>query len=142
MCLVSFVWHRAHTKQARLKIAIDHVHEAVAVVAAREAHYRTPITRVAGWRSGPTSYVYGYLWTVHSLFYFFRDLASATLTPLESLSPCFRNLQNPIDVAIGEGSLQNATEALWSWIETTHPKWDFVADCMAAPAHEPHYSYP
>ncbi len=79
---------------------------------------------------------------MHSLYYWYRDAAIATLSPLESISPCFRNIQNPVDVAFGEGLFQNATEALWNWIETAHPSWDLIADCLAAPVHEPHYSLP
>lgn len=116
------------------------MHAAVAVVAQRELQYRTPLVRVAGWRAGPTAYNYGYLWTVHSLYYWFRDVAVATLSPLEALSPCFRNIQNPADVAFGEGFLFNATQVLYEWIERTQPKWDFVADCLSAPSKEPHYT--
>lgn len=43
------------------------------VVSEREAKYRSPLERSAGWREGPTVYGFGYLWTVHSLYYWWRD---------------------------------------------------------------------
>lgn len=43
--------------------------EATATVARREAAYRVPLIRVAGWRQSSTVYGFGYLWTVHSLYY-------------------------------------------------------------------------
>eukprot|EP00048_Salpingoeca_helianthica_P016700 m.233702 g.233702 ORF g.233702 m.233702 type:complete len:781 (-) comp19280_c0_seq1:100-2442(-) len=123
----------------RLDTARSAIMSAVALVAAREAGYRVPVTRIAGWRWSPTSYSYGYLWTVHSLYYWYRDAAIAVLSPMETLSPCFRNIINPVDVAIGEGLALNASEALKQWIERTHPSDAFIADCLAAPTAEPHY---
>ena len=43
-----------------------------------------PLERIAGWRQNPTVYTYGYLWTVHSLFYWWRDLGKSLGTPLAS----------------------------------------------------------
>jgi hypothetical protein len=40
---------------------------------------------------------------VHSLYFWWRDYALAILESPEVYSPCFRNIQNPIDVGIGEG---------------------------------------
>jgi hypothetical protein len=50
---------------------------AAVVVKRREAAYKTPVQRVAAWRENPTVYRYGYLWAVHSLFFFWRDQGRA-----------------------------------------------------------------
>lgn len=53
-----------------------------AAITRLEGQYRVPVYRVAGWRAadpknplaaGSTSYTFGYLWTVHSMYYFWRD---------------------------------------------------------------------
>jgi hypothetical protein len=53
------------------------ISNATTIVRRREASYRVPWWRIAGWRyqptPGPTAYTFGYLWTVHSLFYMWRD---------------------------------------------------------------------
>ena len=139
-CPLIFSLSLPYISKARLAEAGANIQRALEVVRFREQSYRTPLVRVAGWRPGPTSYGYGFLWTVHSLFYWFRDYAIATISPTEALSPCFRNIENPIDVALGEGVLLNVTDALWRWIETTKPAFDFIADCLSAPSTEPHYS--
>ena len=51
--------------------------EATKVVAARERAYKAPWQRVASWREGPTVYRYGYLWSVHSLYNWWRDQGRA-----------------------------------------------------------------
>lgn len=38
---------------------------------------RVPVERIGGWRLNPTVYTYGYLWTVHSLFYWWRDFGKS-----------------------------------------------------------------
>jgi hypothetical protein len=80
------------------------------VVTRREAAYRVPAWRIAGWRGanaaapmdqGPTSYGFGYLWTVHSLFYWWRDYGQVIGGSLEAqLSPCYLNTMNIADIAM------------------------------------------
>ena len=50
-----------------------YINQAAAIVASREQHYRVPWERVAAWRENPTVYRFGYLWAVHSLYYWWRD---------------------------------------------------------------------
>jgi hypothetical protein len=51
------------------------------VVRERERFYRAPLQRIAGWRENPTVYGFGYLWTVHSLYYWWRDQVSQHTPP-------------------------------------------------------------
>lgn len=107
-------------RQQRLQSAEEILQNATVVVAQREAQYRvnperiagsfTPLLRFfcfvrnvrlrarSGWMLNPTSYNYGYLWTVHSLFYWWRDYGEATKLPL---NPCYLNIIDPVDVAFG-----------------------------------------
>jgi hypothetical protein len=55
-------------------------------------------------------YTYGYLWTVHSLFYFWRDYGKALDSNIDEISPCYLNIIDPVDVAFGEGIFLNVTE--------------------------------
>lgn len=93
-----------------------------------------PIERIGGWRRNPTVYTYGYLWTVHSLYYWWRDYGKSlgiygpiyqkSHLPLNDgvtddrtweayLSPCYLNVIDPIDTAFGEGILLNVTHELY-----------------------------
>lgn len=73
---------------------------ATEVVAGREAHYRADPARIAAWDYNPTAYHYGYLWTVHSLYFWWRDEGKAVDRPL---SPGYLNFKDPVDIANGEG---------------------------------------
>jgi hypothetical protein len=95
--------HPPSWRQAHLEAALGALHDSVAVIRHREEHYRLPVDRVAYWRPNPTAYGYGYLWTVKSAFYFVRDHMRAALAGQDVVSPCFMNIINPIDVALGEG---------------------------------------
>ncbi len=66
----------------------------------RSRSYRVEADRLISWQYGPTAYHYGYLWAAHSLFYWWRDEEKLTEKPL---SPCYRNIVDPIDIANGEG---------------------------------------
>ena len=85
---------------ARLQTARDALDEAQLVVLDREKRYRVPADRIAGWRNNPTAYEFTYLWTVRSLFYWWRDEGKAVDAPL---SPCYLNTINAVDVGFGEG---------------------------------------
>merc|ERR1712146_760865 len=111
------------------------------IVARREAAYRVPLHRVAGWRAGPTSYRFNYLWAVHSLYFWWRDYAKATMQVPEALSPCFRNLQDPIDVMIGEGPLRNITREVYDWLEAHAHDLIYITDCLDPPKDELHYGF-
>lgn len=80
------------------------------IVARRESRYRADPARIANWGYNPTAYHFGYLWTVHSLYFWWRDEGRAVDRPV---SPGYLNIKDPVDIANGEGvwkeSLLNLT---------------------------------
>ena len=75
------------------------INQATSVVRQREQKYRAP--HLYDWGSNPTAYNFGYLWTVHSLYYFWRDYYQAIGHlkikghNVDVWSPCFLNIQDP-----------------------------------------------
>ncbi len=65
----------------------------------------------------------------------------ARLDAFDTLSPCYMNIINPIDVAFGEGIFLNTTEVIRKVVDELG-FGEFLADCLAAPASEPHYQIP
>lgn len=124
-------------REQRLKEAQNAISQAIVTVKQREQQYRVPIDRIAGWRNNPTCYHFGYLWTVHSLYYFWRDYSEATQL-FSTISPCFMNIENALDVAFGEGWWLNATEIAREVMDSLG-LGGFIADCLQAPFSEPHY---
>ena len=112
----------------RLQSARDALDEAATVVAQREAHYRVPVARIAGWRETPVAYSFTYLWPVHSLYFWWRDEGKAVDAPV---SPCYLNIIDPADVGLGEGAVHDIAGAIRGN--------DGLTECLAAPATEPHY---
>eukprot|EP01034_Spumella_vulgaris_P031088 gene31088-38420_t len=45
------------------------LHTAAQIVLRREENYRVAVERVGAWRDNPTVYRFGYLWSVHTLYY-------------------------------------------------------------------------
>jgi hypothetical protein len=117
----------AHLADARA--ALD---EAAVVVERREASYRVPPDRIAGWRDGPTAYEYGYLWSVRALYYWWRDEGKAVDGPS---SPCYLNLVNPADVALGEGAVADGAALVRDLTEAG--ALSAVTECVGAPSSEP-----
>ncbi|WP_372370089.1 hypothetical protein [Candidatus Uabimicrobium sp. HlEnr_7] len=74
--------------------------KAQVIVRRQETRYRVDLNRIAGWRYNPTAYNYGYLWTAHSLVYWWRDEGKVVDQPA---SPGYLNFIDPINVANGEG---------------------------------------
>lgn len=113
---------------------------AAALVAARESQYRVDAARIGGWRRNPTAYEYGYLWTVHSLYYWWRDLGQAERGSLEAaLSPCYLNSQFPYDVVLGGG--RNLSSWLREYVREKAPQLlHSLGDCLAPPTRE--YVFP
>eukprot|EP01117_Protostelium_nocturnum_P012065 TRINITY_DN4419_c0_g1_i4.p1 TRINITY_DN4419_c0_g1~~TRINITY_DN4419_c0_g1_i4.p1 ORF type:complete len:796 (+),score=205.82 TRINITY_DN4419_c0_g1_i4:57-2444(+) len=130
-------WWKAFpsTRKQLLQKAKAIVVNATSVVQRREKNYRVPVERIAGWRVGPTAYLYGYLWTVHRLYYFVRDVKKAGLYT-GALSPCFMNIINPVDVGIGQGFAVNVTQLAREYLEKKG-LGDLIGDCLAAPKSEP-----
>ncbi len=118
-------------RKLRLQTARTALDEAQAVVRAREPRYRVPADRIAGWRPNPTAYDYGYLWTVRSLHYFWRDEGKAVDAPV---FPCYQNVINPVDVAQGEGFGTDAVRFFGSVLSS-----DQSRGCLAEPETEPKY---
>lgn len=117
---------------ADARAALD---EATLIVAAREARYRVPAARISTWRENPTAYEFTYLWTVRSLYFWWRDEHKAVDTPV---SPCTYNIINPADVSLGEGGLVDAARVLREI--TDGGLLDGVGECLAEPAGEPVFS--
>ena len=118
------------------------INQATSVVRQREQKYRAP--HLYDWGSNPTAYNFGYLWTVHSLYYFWRDYYQAIGHlkikghNVDVWSPCFLNIQDPIMSQFGRGKLVNMTSTIHKWLEKHH-FLTFLADCMAHPALEPEF---
>ena len=106
--------------------------DALVVVGRREAAYRVPAARIADWHQNPTAYDFTYLWTVHSLYFWWRDEGKAVDAPA---SPCYLNIINPADVALGEGGLNNLARIVSEFTEGNF--LDSLGECLAAPAAEP-----
>jgi hypothetical protein len=120
-------------RKVRLAAARTALDTAKTIVAQRETRYRVPADRIAGWRNNPTAYEYGYLWSVRSLHFWWRDEGKAVDAPL---SPCYLNIVNPVDVAFGEGFGTDASR----WMG------DFLTEgdrrgCLAEPTAEPKYPH-
>ncbi|MCC7112259.1 MAG: hypothetical protein IT382_23395, partial [Deltaproteobacteria bacterium] len=103
----------------------------------REPRYRVPADRIAQWRENPTAYEFTYLWTVRSLYFWWRDEHKAVDTPV---SPCTYNIINPADVSLGEGGLVDAARVLRE--VTDGGLLDGVGECLAEPTDPPVFSRP
>lgn len=116
----------------RLEDARQALDEAAAIVAAREARYRVPADRISSWGENPTAYEFRYLWTVRSLYYWWRDEVKAVKSPA---SPCVHNIMNPADVALGEGGLTDGARVIRDL--TDGGLLDGLGECLAEPSAEP-----
>ncbi len=115
----------------RLSAARKALDDAAVIAAAREKRYRVPAQRIAGWRENPTAYEYGYLWTVRSLHFWWRDEGKAVDAPV---FPCYLNVINPVDVAFGEGLGTDASRWMGDFLSS-----DQRRGCLAEPTAEPKY---
>jgi hypothetical protein len=106
---------------------------AVELIEERMRHIN--VARIASWRPNPTSYHFTYLWTAKSLFYFWRDRMQ--LFNSSFWSPCVMNIQDPVDVAFGEGVFDDAMSVLRKVIDAIGNR--AVGECLDAPSAEPHY---
>lgn len=120
-------------RRVRLAAARAALDAALPIVARREAAYRVDADRIAGWRNGPTAYEYGYLWTVRSLFFWWRDEGKAVDAPV---SPCYLNIINPADVGFGEGLVVDAARVLRNVSEDI-PGLGSLTECLAETRAEP-----
>jgi hypothetical protein len=121
----------ARESLAAARAALD---KARLVADRREAHYRADPARIAGWGYNPTAYRYGYLWTVRSLYFWWRDEAKAVDRPL---SPGFLNFKDPVDIANGEGEWRMAgidLRRLRDWVGGSHA---LLREILFGPIDEP-----
>ena len=119
---------------ARLANARAALDQAAVVVARREAAYRVDPQRIASWRTGPTAYSYGYLWTARTLYYWWRDEGKAVLGPW---SPFYLNIVNPVDVALGEGIWVDLARTVRRIAEERPGWWTLLLQGVAEPPTEP-----
>ncbi|KAJ1565596.1 hypothetical protein HK096_001586 [Nowakowskiella sp. JEL0078] len=121
------------SKPKLLLLAVnDTLAAAHAVVQNREQQYRVPAYRVAFWsEKNPTAYQFGYLWSVHSLHYWWRDVQRALLHVLV----CNMNIINPLKLALGTGELLDTAD----FIERYSKFIPGLRDCLSLVGHEPDY---
>jgi len=139
--LYEYVWgtlhHTPSWRSQRIEEANKVLVQVEEVIRRRESHYRVPVDRIAGWRKNPTAYNYGYLWTVHSAYYFWRDYSQATNTSLTVRSPCFMNIITPVDIAFGPGKVLNASLEVGYDLEQRG--LTSLSNCTHHPLQEPVY---
>ena len=124
-----------HLNKARK--ALD---RAIEIVASREQGYRVDADRIAGWNYNPTAYNFGYLWSVRSLHYWWRDEGKIVDRPP---SPGYLNIMDPVDIANGEGEwvewVFNLT-SLRAWLTgALGGEQSYFAELFYEPESEPQY---
>jgi hypothetical protein len=131
--LYDYVAGPSSSARDRLKTARAALDSAAAIVKGREAQYRVPADRIAGWGaevgSNPTAYGFGYLWFARSLYFWWRDEGKAVDAPVD---PCYLNVMNPVDVGFGEGLGQDVAQTIQSIVGSNG-----LGACLAAPTAEP-----
>jgi hypothetical protein len=95
------------------------------------------------WRENPTVYRFTYLWSVHSLYFWWRDQGIAESGSMQSAySPCYLNRMDATEVAMGWGKV--ALEWLRAIVNTYSPfTLGFpleLVNCIAPPPRE--YEFP
>lgn len=122
-----------------LNMARSALDRAVEIVAQREQAYRADADRIAGWNYNPTAYHFGYLWTVRSLHYWWRDEGKIVDRPP---SPGYMNIMDPVDIANGEGEwiewIINLT-SLREWLKQTLGEDNYLTELLYEPVNEPVY---
>jgi len=109
--------------------------EATVVVRAREGQYHAPMGRIAGWRENPTVYHWDYLWSVKSLYFWWRDQGRAEGVSFPSRwSFCYLNRMDPTEVAVGVG--KNFLRAVGTYLPYVLPWSGTLTDCLAPPPEE------
>ena len=136
--------HTSHDHKAQLltesRLVIS---QAQFVVANREKAYRVPWERIGSWRENPTVYRFGYLWAVHSLFYWWRDQGLAERGSLQShYSPCYLNRMDASEVAIGWGkyTLELLRNIILNYSPASARYHIEIVNCIAPPSTE--YIFP
>lgn len=132
--------HTTTLKEKLLNKSRKVLETAADIVSRREDNYRVSWERIASWRDNPTVYRHGYLWSVHSLFYWWRDQGIAE--GQKRHSPCYLNRIDSSEVAVGWG--RYTLELLRTLIHRYTPFSYFyplsVVNCLSSPAKE--YEFP
>lgn len=97
-------WESSKIERARHAVDL-----AARTVERREASYKAR-KDLSEWGVNPTVYNYGYLWTVHNLFYWYRDEGNIVKRPKNA---CYMNIINPAKVAFANGE-QNS---IYKWAQ-------------------------
>ena len=119
-------------QEQQIELARDTLDQALELIAYREQKYRVDAERIAAWRPNPTVYAFTYLWTVRSLYYWWRDEGKAVEAPL---SPCYFNIIDPAKVA-GSAVLEEVV----NYVENHEiPNIGDFTTCLSEPASEPFY---
>jgi hypothetical protein len=135
--LIDFLTSNNHSntyRQIKLQEARSVLDRALKVVEKRETQYRLPKELIASWRKNPTSYSYSYLWTVHSLYYWFRDEGKVSQRPL---SICYLNIIDPIEVAFAENSVHKLKAFLDFFENISGGSLPGLEQCIAPYSTEP-----
>jgi hypothetical protein len=128
--------------RARANEQIQRAEEALrsAEVEVKEQEARYPNDRIKTWDPATNSTVYphGYLWTVHSLYFFWRD---QSVVQNRIRFPTYLNIRNPIDTVYGPGLLNDVLRFTRNSAETF---FGIMAirlgfEWMGAPSREPEY---
>ena len=123
-----------HLNKAR--VALDTAHK---IVIKRESNYRADPARIAGWGYNPTAYNFGYLWSVRSLHYWWRDEGKVVERPV---SPGYLNIMDPVDIANGEGEWVEWVfnlSSLRDWLRDAFGAQSILAEMLYEPLEEPRY---
>jgi hypothetical protein len=90
-------------------------------------------------RPNPTAYDYTYVWTVHSLYYWWRDVGLVERKSVEAkLDLCYLNIDYPIEVALG--GWVNVSAEIRAYFKNRTGDEYLVADCLSPPRAE--YVFP
>eukprot|EP01040_Poterioochromonas_malhamensis_P008893 gene8893-9630_t len=136
--------YESKRRKSLLQQSRDVIEEAKNIVQRREQYYRVPWQRIASWRENPTVYRFGYLWAVHSLYYWWRDQGIAeTLTKtFKRHSPCYLNRMDSTEVAVGWGKY--TLEWIRYFVTNYTPFASVfpleIVNCLTPPSHE--YQFP
>ena len=91
------------------------------------------VDRVTAWRGNPTAYRFTYLWTVRVQYFWWRAI---NLAAQDIRTPCYLNIQDPVDVAFGEGRADSILQKIEEFFEKIKVIAD-ITDCLSAPIKEP-----
>lgn len=120
-------------KEARIKEARAAVDRAETIMRAREKKYRVDYRLVRGWGHSPTNYGYGYLWTAHSLMWWYRDEGSALKIGRKNF--CYMNIVNPADNVFAKGQKAFIYKVLK--VISIFPLFGALNECLSPSKSEP-----